>query len=116
MVMRNLLISIFIVIVSACTAEKYSAPQGPDGSWWLGGADGGVFVEIKDDNNVHDNIYTGIIYFDADQTIWYEGPFKLVGNLNFSVDNHDKYLAWDGERLYLEESSYLEAINPVPPL
>ena len=114
--MRISLIVILTFILSACTDETYSPPQGPEGSWWLGGDDGGVFVKITDDENTHDDIYSGTIYYDADQTIWYEGSFKLVGSLKFSVDDHNLFLAWDGERLYLKESSYLEAINPVPPL
>ncbi len=77
-------------------------------------ADGGVFVDIKDDNNRNDATYYGTIYFDSDKTIWYQGPFKLVGNINFQVDNHEQYSGWDGERLHLQDSSYLEAVNPIP--
>ncbi len=61
-------------------------------------------------------IYYGTIYFDSDNQIWYQEPFKLVGKLKFDVDNHDQILGWDGQRQYLKESSYLEAMNPISPL
>jgi len=112
--MKILLIILLVLVIGACTTESNTAPQGPEGSWWLGGADGGVFVDIKDDNNRNDAIYYGTIYFDSDKTIWYQGPFKLVGNINFQVDNHEQYSGWDGKRLHLQDSSYLEAINPIP--
>lgn len=113
--MRNLHILILIFIIG-CTSEVYTAPVGPAGSWWLGGEDGGVFVDIKDNNNINDDLYTGTIYFDADQTVWYQGAFKLIGHLNFEVNNHSHYLFWDGEFLYLTESSYLKTVNPISPL
>lgn len=114
--MRRLLIITLAALIGACTFEKNTPPIGPEGSWWLGGDDGGVFVDIKDDDNANDRIFIGTIYFDADKSIWYQGPLKLVGNIKYSIEDHDQYIAWDGERLLLKESSYLEAINPVPPL
>ncbi len=114
--MKVLFITLLVLTVSACTTESYTAPQGSEGSWWLGGADGGVFVDIKDDNNRNDTIYYGTIYFDSDKTIWYQGPFKLVGSINFQVDDHEQYSGWDGERLHLQDSSYLEPVNSIPPL
>jgi hypothetical protein len=108
-----LLCSLFLI---ACNSEVHKVPQGPTGSWWLGGDDGGAFIDIKDDGNVNDRIYFGTVYYDADREVWYRGPFRLVGSLNFDVNNHNQYLGWDGERLYLKESSYLEPINPVPAL
>jgi len=114
--MKTILIASLVLVISACSTEQYAAPQGPKGSWWLGGADGGVFVDIKEDNNRNDTIYYGTIYFDSDKSIWYQGPFKLVGSIKFQVDNHEQYSGWDGERLHLQGSSYLEPVNPVPSL
>jgi len=114
--MKTLLASLLLLAIGACSTEQYTAAQGLEGSWWLGGADGGVFVDIKDNNNRDDTIYYGTIYFDSDKTIWYQGPFKLVGDIKFQVDNHEQYSGWDGERLHLQNSSYLEPVNPIPPL
>ncbi len=112
--MRLFFILIFILSVTACTVEQDKEKQGPEGSWWLGGADGGAFIKIEDDENLNDQMYLGTVYFEHDQKIWYEGPFKLIGDINFSIDKHELYLFWDGERIHLKESSYLEAVNPVP--
>ena len=109
-------ISIFIITLSACSIEKDEAKIGPENSWWLGGADGGVFIKITDDNKLNDRIYEGVVFFDYDKSVWYRGPFKLVGNISFIATNHDQYLFWDGERIHLQETSYLEVVNPVPPL
>ncbi|MFD1215132.1 hypothetical protein [Microbulbifer celer] len=102
-----------LVILTACSLEKVPA-TGPDGSWWVGGSDGGVFVKITDDDNPSDKFYTGTIYYEYDQSVWYRGVFKLVGDIEFSPEKRDQYLAWDGERLHLTGSSYLEATEDFP--
>jgi hypothetical protein len=114
---RLITTALTLLVLSACNVETITtAKEGPEGSWWLGGLDGGAYIKITEDNNPDDNLYQGVIFFDYDKTVWYRGPFKLIGNLDFSIDDHDPYLAWDGERLYLKQSSYLEAVNPIPKL
>ncbi len=113
------IIYLLLVTFSLCACdieEEIEYKTGPEGSWWVGGADGGVYILISDDENTDDKIYYGKIFYDSDKTIWYEGPLELEGNLEFSVENREQYLGWDGENLHLIESSYLKAINPVPPL
>ncbi|MCW8935355.1 MAG: hypothetical protein OQK98_11580 [Gammaproteobacteria bacterium] len=88
---------------------------GPENSWWLGGADGGVFLKVEDDNNLNDNLYKGVIFYEHDKTVWYRGPFKLVGDIKLDTDNHNLYLFWDGEKIHLKQSSYLEAANAILP-
>ena len=114
--MRVLLILLYALLLSGCNTEQGIGTSGPDDSWWLGGADGGAFVNIKEDQNPDDRIYLGTIYFEHDKSVWYQGAFKLVGNLDFSVNKHDQYIFWDGERLHLKESSYLEPVDPIPAL
>jgi hypothetical protein len=104
------LTAILLVGCSIETEEKL----GPDNSWWLGGDDGGVFVKIQDDEKPNDVIYTGKIYFEAGEKIWYQGRFKLHGKLDFSPENHQQYLFWDGEKLHLQESSFLEPLDSIP--
>lgn len=107
---------LLLFTLNSCTIEKDEEKKGPNGSWWLGGADGGVYIKIDEGIKINDNLYEGTIYFEHDMTIWYQGSFKLMGNLDFSINNHDLYNFWDGERVQLKESSYLEAIDPVPPI
>lgn len=101
--------------LASCTIET-EEKSGPEGSWWLGGDDGGVYIKIQEDSNPNDNLYQGAIYFDGNQSVWYKGEFKLVGNIKFSPENHAQYQFWDGEKLHLVESSYLEPTQPIPPL
>lgn len=105
----------FSFALSACSIET-EEKNGPNGSWWLGGDDGGVFVRIWDDENKNDKLYQGEIYFENTQKIWYQGKFQLVGDLNFTIEDRAQYQFWDGEKLYLIESSYLEPTSAIPTL
>ncbi len=111
----RLLFLVLIANLLACSLETVEK-TGPDNSWWLGGDDGGVFVKITDDANPNDKIYNGAIYFESNEKIWYKGPFRLQGGIQFSPEHRDQYLFWDGEKLHLRDSSYLEPTEPIPPL
>ena len=102
---------IIAILISGCTPSQ-EPKEGPNGSWWVGGLDGGNFIKITDDENPNDAIYQGFIYYDNEQqTLSYSGRFKLVGNLQFDPNNKDLYLGWDGDSLHLKEGSYLKAID-----
>jgi hypothetical protein len=111
----KLVILLSVLMLISCSSEEL-ALAGPNGSWWVGSGDGGVFINIIDDENTTDKIYTGTIYFDHDQSIWYQGKLKLIGDIKFSPDDHSLYQGWDGERLHLINTAYLEAIEPIPEL
>lgn len=111
----KIILAIIATLLFACAFEKVEK-SGPDGSWWLGGDDGGVFIKVIDDHNFHDKLYVGAIYFDSNHKIWYRGPMRLVGDIDFVPENREQYLFWDGEKLHLNESSYLEPMQPIPPL
>ena len=117
--MRKILFISFVLInlLSGCEVETVeSSPEvGPNGSWFLGGVDGGVYLNVIEDDNPNDKIYDAEIYFDGDKTIWYKGPLKLVGNDAFSPENKKLYVAWDGTVLILKEG-YLEPTQPIPPI
>ena len=113
---HSLIIAVAIILLTAC--EPYEPPDanGPGGSWWVGGVDGGVYVFIEDDDNPADNIYQGSIYFDSDKTLWYRGKFQYSENTAIDVNNRDIYSGWDGARLYLKDNSYLTAMGEIPAL
>lgn len=73
-------------------------PLGSEASWWPGGTDGGAYIKTEEDKNLNDNLYKGGIFFEHDKTVWYRGPFKLVGDIKLSINNHDSYLFLDGEK------------------
>ena len=114
--MNKFILLIFSFTLIAC--EQYQAPDsnGPNGSWWVGGADGGVYVFIEDDINSTDNIYQGTIYYDSDKTVWYKGKFEYNINMPLNYKNKKLYSGWDGERLFFIDNSYLKAINKIPAL
>lgn len=96
------------------TADE-TPPAGPDGSWWTGGADGGVFVDVREDENPNDNIYYGTIYYEHDNSIWYQGQLQLEGAVeSFNPRDKSAYEGWDGNTLYLVNGQHLEAIEPIP--
>lgn len=111
----KLVILLSVLMLMSCSSEEL-VHVGPSGSWWVGGDDGGVFINIFDDEITTDKIYMGTIYFDHDQSIWYQGKLKLIGDIEFSPDNHRLYQGWDGERLHLINAAYLEAIEPISEL
>lgn len=112
----NPFILLTTILLSACESYQPPDPNGPGGSWWVGGVDGGVYVYIEDDDKLGDNIYQGTIYFDSDKSIWYKGKFQYNKNTTIDYKNRDIYSGWDGEKLYLKDNSYLKAIEEIPPL
>jgi hypothetical protein len=114
--MRTLLLLTLLKFSAvSCTYEIEEKP-GPNGSWWLGGAHGGVFVAIRDDENLDDGLYVGTIYYEHDQSVWYSGGFVLreyVGR--FAPSDHSLYEFWDGEKLHLYGPGFLEPTGPIVP-
>lgn len=113
MQIKSIIFGSLLIALTGCS-DKEPPKEGPNGSWWVGGADGGVFVHIEDDSNPADDKYQGTVYYEFDKSIWYQGAFQLKGNLKFTPENQSQYLAWDGERLHLVGSSYLEAVGEYP--
>jgi len=107
-----LLFFLTAILISACNTEFSNPAIGPNGSWWTGGADGGVFVLIEDDENKTDNIYQGTIYYEHDKSIWFQGKFKYNKKSTFDFKNKELYDGWDGEKLFLTDNSFLSAVNP----
>ncbi len=112
--MRNYIFVILVLYGTACSLEVDPPMEGPNGSWWTGGADGGVFVKIQDDGNTSDQIYTGTIYYEHDKTVWYSGRFELVGSTAFDPSDKSQYAGWDGDELFLKNGSYLKSLDPIP--
>ena len=112
--MHKYLMLLLCVFFSGCEPYVPPDPNGPNGSWWVGGLDGGVYVFMEDDANPSDNIYQGSIYFDADKTLWYKGKFQYSQNTRLDYKNREIYSGWDGERLLLKDQSYLQAMEAIP--
>ena len=108
--MKQLITLFIFLLVAGCEINDGPDMDGPDGSWWVGGA----YVYIEDDENTKDRIYQGVIYHVADETIWYKGKFDYSKLSLSDYSNSDNYDRWDGKRLYLKDNSFLKAIGPIP--
>lgn len=107
-----LLCSCLALSCSVETEEK----EGPPGSWWVGGAGGGVFVDIRDDDDPHDDRYVGTVYYEHDHSVWYSGEFQLKGDVDgYSPADRSLYEGWDGDSLHLVGEAYLKATGPISP-
>tara|TARA_R110002126_G_scaffold75469_23_gene188410 strand:+ start:14667 stop:14996 length:330 start_codon:yes stop_codon:yes gene_type:complete len=108
--MKQVVIFLVTLCLFACQPVISNEPQArpaavPIAALWVGGADGGVFVEISQ----NESGYSGTIYTDSTGEIWYHGNFTYSGNSQFDVNSTASYTGWDGEKLYLANGEYLQA-------
>ena len=108
--MKRIITCIVILFLIACQPLTNARPDlRPEpvtvSALWVGGADGGVYVEIgRNDKN-----YSGTVYTDSTGDAWYNGFFTYRGTAEFDVKSAASYTGWDGEMLYLANGEYLKA-------
>lgn len=106
---------IFALLLSGCdiqsNGESTLPPERPEAvpetAIWIGGADGGVFIEVSETDK--ENLYTGSVYHDHNGDVWYQGEFKYTGDKAFEPDERSSYRSWDGTVLYLSNQGRLIA-------
>lgn len=112
--MKSFLLLCIPFTLLACTPVSDSAPEHPqnvpESAIWVGGTDGGVFVNIEKG----DGVYNGAVYAMETGAIWYEGMLVYSGDGEFDIDDPDVYDGWDGENLYLTNGEKLSAPKPLP--
>ena len=109
--MKAFISLLLIFFLSGCEiqfGEVEPPPSVPESALWVGGLDGGVYVDISKTNN----IYTGTIYADVTGVIIFQGEFKYTGNNDFDVNDVNSYGGWDGDYLFLRNNEKLIAIYP----
>ena len=64
-IIRIVAVALMLKSLLSCTmgSGERVDPIGPPGSWWVGGDDGGVFVDVRDDGSPDDSVYIGTICF-----------------------------------------------------
>lgn len=105
------------LLLSGCVdvgqSGDHSRPESlPAEAFFVGGADGGVYVQLNAARERAESIYTGTIFY-ADGQTWYEGAFRLEPAKANAIDTSNKTLfdAWDGEVLYLRDRRRLRALD-----
>ena len=80
----------------------------PHDAMWIGGLDGGIYLNINKSENEPPLIYDVIIYFSVGE-VDYKGKLKINSlEKPFDYTNVNSYSAWDGDTLYLRDGRQLE--------
>ncbi|MEF1170539.1 hypothetical protein [Vibrio campbellii] len=79
------------------TEEKERPTLVPISAHWVGGLDGGVYLEVYAEG---DN-YSGTVYYPNSGETWYQGGFKYSGKDAIEVNNSELFSSWDGDTIYL---------------
>ncbi len=106
--MKLLLLLMLVVSLFGCDNPEINIkPKGvPDTAFWVGGSDGGVYINIKQNKKIKNKFYTEI-YFDSTGEIWYEGWLYYSGDKSLNIKDKSIYSFWDGDILYLVNNETL---------
>lgn len=108
-----------MAVLQGCPGLESSAPERPAGvpatAVWVGGADGGVFVAVRERGEGPPGIYDAEIYWEGGE-LWYRGRLKLEppGGRPVETDDASALSAWDGEALHLADGRAMKALDPMP--
>jgi len=111
-------ILLFVTLILASCSNSNDNNEGhtrpdsiPKTALWVGGVDGGIYLEIKKDQNDKPNIYSGVIYHSSGD-IDFKGKLSINNNEpSFEYNNSESYSSWDGDILYLRDGRELIIIN-----
>jgi hypothetical protein len=105
-----------LIIFVGCTytpSEPERPSKVPKQALWVGGADGGVFVQIRDVPE-SDRIYRMAIYNGRTGEVLYSGLAELRPSSasRVKVSDPGSYSGWDGEKLILSDQRTLAPVKP----
>ena len=112
---RRLAVLVFVLALgaAACSGSSPSEPPRPAGvpadAFWVGGSDGGAFVQLRRDGAG----YSGAVYH-ADGERWFTGPFRLepAGAPAVDPSDHAAFTGWDGSQLLITDGRALVSEQP----
>jgi len=88
----------------------------PDGSFWVGGVDGGNWYYVKDVHD-HRNMATIAVYNDQNGALLMNTRFMLVCNsekYTFVNDLNKQISSFDGDKIYFTKSDSVDCyLQPV---
>jgi hypothetical protein len=114
--MKRRLVALAVAACSltACLQCGSASPERPAklpaSAFWCGGADGGVFVDIRAGGKP--GRYIGTIYTEAGDT-WYQGEFRVDPKRPAKLPKRGSSWCegWDGTRLYVTGGGALIALD-----
>jgi hypothetical protein len=85
----------------------------PETAFWVGGADGGVFVLLEKEPQEPAHVYRARVYHDHSGELWYSGNLAMVPQDRPSVDvsNPNLFSGWDGDNLHLTDGRRLAVVR-----
>jgi hypothetical protein len=97
-----------LLFLSGCNGtdktSKVNKPVNvPNAAFWVGGADGGVFVDMEKENLD----FSGSIFAEVTGAVLYQGKFTYTGKTEFEYKKPSSYSGWDGQTLYLKNGGKL---------
>jgi hypothetical protein len=107
-----LAVSVIAATIIGCypVAEEPVRPNGvPAEAFWVGGADGGVFIRLEPPV-AEPSTYSGAIYAE-NGLVEYEGRFTLepASSEPFDIQDRQGVAGWDGTRVVLKDGRALVA-------
>jgi hypothetical protein len=101
-----------LVLILGCDYKRAdpARPAGvPQEAFWVGGPDGGVFVEIRETPGNADS-YKMTIFHDQTGKVLYRGPAHVqpAGRGIVRIDDPRAFSGWDGEKMILADGRTLE--------
>lgn len=94
-----------LAAIASCTTEPPEPPRPgsvPNTAFWVGGADGGVFVQLERRLSDPRGVYQAKVYYEAGE-VWYEGPLVLdpLDGADVNIADRRIFSGWDGTQLIL---------------
>jgi hypothetical protein len=106
--MKHILFVLALAIIAGCSTQPSRPSTVPSDAFFVGGADGGVFLRCSR-NSSNTKTYQCSIYNDFSGEVLSEGIFAVAASGNPDFDPNDKgmYDSWDGRGLHLKDGRVL---------
>jgi hypothetical protein len=104
-----MILAVIAVAISGCGNFEQPArpPTVPPAATWVGGADGGAFLDCMPSSHGQPNPCT---VYNESGDIWMSGAFIMQETGRGAFNNELKYLSVDGSRIYLKDRRTLAPV------
>lgn len=110
---RNIALLIVAIVATVAGCGDMTTPTRPSGvpssAVWVGGRDGGAFVDCRPSEADQPNPCT--VYNETIGDIWMSGTFIIQGKERGASGIELKYVGADGSRIYLQGNQTLSGVS-----